>query len=34
MMGAYGHSHSNECVFGGVTRELLDRAPVCCLMSR
>jgi len=31
--GAYGHSRTREWVFGGVTRDLLDHAPVCCLMA-
>lgn len=31
--GAYGHSRLGEWVFGGVTRELLKRSPVCCLLS-
>ncbi|SDA28988.1 Nucleotide-binding universal stress protein, UspA family [Methylobacterium sp. UNC378MF] len=31
--GAYGHSRLREWVFGGVTRDLLDRSPLCCLMS-
>ena len=31
--GAYGHSRLGEWVFGGVTRDLLDRSPVCCLFS-
>jgi nucleotide-binding universal stress UspA family protein len=31
--GAYGHSRMREWAFGGVTRELLDRAPICCLMA-
>ena len=31
--GAYGHSRLGEWIFGGVTRELLDRSPVCCLFS-
>jgi nucleotide-binding universal stress UspA family protein len=31
--GAYGHSRSREWMFGGVTRDLLNDAPVCCLMS-
>jgi nucleotide-binding universal stress UspA family protein len=31
--GAYGHSRTSEWVFGGVTRDLLDHAPVCCLMA-
>lgn len=32
VMGAYGYSRLREWLFGGVTREALDRAPVCCLM--
>jgi nucleotide-binding universal stress UspA family protein len=31
--GAYGHGRRREWVVGGVTRELLAGAPVCCLMS-
>jgi nucleotide-binding universal stress UspA family protein len=31
--GAYGHSRLGEWVFGGVTRELLVKSPVCCLFS-
>jgi nucleotide-binding universal stress UspA family protein len=31
--GAYGHSRLGELIFGGVTRELLTRSPVCCLFS-
>ena len=31
--GAYGHNRIREWFFGGVTRALLDRCPVCCLMS-
>ena len=31
--GAYGHSRIGEWVFGGVTRDLLDHAPICCLMA-
>jgi nucleotide-binding universal stress UspA family protein len=31
--GAYGHSRTSEWVFGGVTRDLLAHAPVCCLMA-
>jgi len=31
--GAFGHSRTREWVFGGVTRDLLDHAPVCCLFS-
>jgi len=31
--GGYGHARLLEWAFGGVTRDLLDRAPVCCLLS-
>jgi nucleotide-binding universal stress UspA family protein len=31
--GAYGHTRLREWVFGGVTRGLLDRSPVPCLLS-
>jgi nucleotide-binding universal stress UspA family protein len=31
--GAYGHSRLGELIFGGVTRGLLSKSPVCCLMS-
>jgi len=31
--GAYGHSRLREWIFGGVTRDLLTRSPVCCLLS-
>jgi nucleotide-binding universal stress UspA family protein len=31
--GAYGHSRLGEWVFGGMTRSLLDEAPVCLMMS-
>ena len=31
--GAYGHSRLGEWIFGGVTRDLLTRCPVCCLLS-
>jgi nucleotide-binding universal stress UspA family protein len=31
--GAYGHSRLGEWMFGGMTRELLARSPICCLMS-
>ena len=31
--GAFGYSRLREWFFGGVTRNLLDRSPVCCLMS-
>lgn len=32
VLGAYGHSRLREWVFGGVTRDVLDRSPLCCLM--
>jgi nucleotide-binding universal stress UspA family protein len=31
--GAYGHSRAREWVLGGVTRDLLDHAPLPCLMA-
>jgi nucleotide-binding universal stress UspA family protein len=31
--GAYGHSRMREWMFGGVTLDLLEAAPICCLMS-
>jgi nucleotide-binding universal stress UspA family protein len=31
--GAYGHSRLREWIFGGVTRDMLNRSPVPCLMS-
>jgi nucleotide-binding universal stress UspA family protein len=31
--GGYGHSRLGEWIFGGVTRELLARSPVCCMLS-
>jgi nucleotide-binding universal stress UspA family protein len=31
--GAYGHSRAREWVLGGVTRDLLDHAPLACLMA-
>ncbi len=31
--GAYGHSRLREWIFGGVTQELIQATPVCCLMS-
>lgn len=31
--GAYGHSRVREWFFGGVTQALLERSPICCLMS-
>ncbi len=33
VMGAYGRSRLREWIFGGVTRDLLDRSTLCCLMS-
>lgn len=32
VLGAYGHSRLREWMFGGVTRDVLDRSPLCCLM--
>ncbi len=31
--GGYGHSRLGEWVFGGVTRDLLEQSPICCLFS-
>ncbi len=31
--GCYGHSRISEWAFGGVTRDLLRHAPLCCLFS-
>lgn len=31
--GCYGHSRLREWAFGGVTRDLLRHAPLCCLLS-
>jgi nucleotide-binding universal stress UspA family protein len=31
--GGYGHSRLGEWIFGGVTRDLLIKSPVCCLLS-
>lgn len=31
--GAFGYSRVREWFFGGVTRNLLDHSPLCCLMS-
>jgi nucleotide-binding universal stress UspA family protein len=31
--GAYGHSRAREWAFGGVTHDLLDSSPLCCLMA-
>jgi nucleotide-binding universal stress UspA family protein len=33
VMGAYGHSRLRERMVGDVTCEMLDRTPICCLMS-
>ena len=33
VMGAYGHARLREIILGGVTRDLLKRAPVCLLMA-
>lgn len=31
--GAFGHSRLGEWIFGGMTRHLLDKVGVCCLLS-
>lgn len=31
--GGYGHARLREWAFGGVTRDLLTRCPICCLLS-
>jgi nucleotide-binding universal stress UspA family protein len=31
--GGYGHARLREWAFGGVTRDLLARCPMCCLLS-
>ena len=31
--GAYGHSRLREWIFGGVSRDLLAKGPICCLMA-
>jgi nucleotide-binding universal stress UspA family protein len=31
--GGYGRSRAREWIFGGVTRDLLDHAKLCCLMT-
>jgi nucleotide-binding universal stress UspA family protein len=31
--GAYGHARMRECIFGGVTRDLLQDTTVPCLIS-
>lgn len=33
VMGGYGHSRLREWLFGGVTRDILQTTPICCLMS-
>jgi nucleotide-binding universal stress UspA family protein len=33
IMGAYGHTRLREIILGGVTRDLLKRAPVCLLLA-
>ena len=33
VLGAYGHSRLREWIFGGVTRDILQTTPLCCLMS-
>jgi nucleotide-binding universal stress UspA family protein len=33
VMGAYGHARLREIILGGVTRELLKRAPTCLLLA-
>jgi nucleotide-binding universal stress UspA family protein len=32
VLGAYGHSRLQEWMLGGVTRDMLDRSPICSLM--
>jgi nucleotide-binding universal stress UspA family protein len=32
--GAYGHSRIREWALGGVTREILETSPACCLLSQ
>jgi nucleotide-binding universal stress UspA family protein len=31
--GAYGHTRAHEWIFGGVTRDLLARTKLCCLLA-
>jgi nucleotide-binding universal stress UspA family protein len=31
--GGYGHSRLGEWMFGGMTRGLLEEAPICLMMS-
>ena len=33
VMGAYGHARLREIILGGVTRDLLKRAPTCLMLS-
>ncbi|WP_322597457.1 MULTISPECIES: universal stress protein [unclassified Methylobacterium] len=33
VLGAYGRGRLREWVFGGVTRSVLQRSPLCCLMT-
>ena len=33
VMGAYGHTRLREIILGGVTRDLLKRAPTCLLLA-
>jgi nucleotide-binding universal stress UspA family protein len=33
VMGAYGHSRLGEWIFGGMTRDVLEATPICCLFS-
>jgi nucleotide-binding universal stress UspA family protein len=33
VMGAYGHARLREIILGGVTRDLLKRAPVCLFLA-
>jgi nucleotide-binding universal stress UspA family protein len=33
VLGAYGHSRLGEWIFGGMTRDVLETTPICCLLS-
>lgn len=33
VMGGYGHSQLRERLLGGMTRDMLRRSPLCCLMA-
>jgi nucleotide-binding universal stress UspA family protein len=33
VLGGYGHARTREWIFGGVTRTLLQKTPICCLFS-